>query len=185
MPDSEAAVAALRTYREGGYCVDGLDHHYATVLAGPRLPPGVHHPCGYHAVALYHRPQRLCGCSDARAAGGGPRMAHQAPLFIYPAGPLPQPMSALPDGAGNWLQNPASRLVRAAFEAPWGVIYISVGGFPVDWLHWDQQRHITAHCIENVWTMTVLAHRSFHRVPPLWSAARDSAPPVGSLSSIP
>ena len=39
MPDSEAAVGALRTYQEGGHCGDGIHHLYATVLGGRRLSP--------------------------------------------------------------------------------------------------------------------------------------------------
>ena len=40
VPDSEAAVGALRTYHEGGHCGDGIHHLYATVLGGQRLSPG-------------------------------------------------------------------------------------------------------------------------------------------------
>ena len=39
VPDSEAAVGALRTYQEGGHCGDGIHHLYATVLAGSRVVP--------------------------------------------------------------------------------------------------------------------------------------------------
>ena len=42
VPDSEAAVGALRTYQEGGHCGDGIHHLYATILGGsasPRGPP--------------------------------------------------------------------------------------------------------------------------------------------------
>ena len=39
VPDSEAAVGALRTYLEGGHCGDGIHHLYATVLGGRRLSP--------------------------------------------------------------------------------------------------------------------------------------------------
>ena len=34
VPDSEAAVGALRTYHAGGHCGDGIHHLYATVLGG-------------------------------------------------------------------------------------------------------------------------------------------------------
>ena len=40
VPDSEAAVGALRTYHDGGHCGDGIHHLYATVLGGRRLSPG-------------------------------------------------------------------------------------------------------------------------------------------------
>ena len=39
VPDSEAAVGALRTYQEGGHSGDGIHHLYATVLGGQRLSP--------------------------------------------------------------------------------------------------------------------------------------------------
>ena len=39
MPDSGAAVEALRRYQKGGHCGDGIHHLYATVLGGRRLFP--------------------------------------------------------------------------------------------------------------------------------------------------
>ena len=39
VPDSEAAVGALRTYQEGGHCGVGIHHLYATFLGGRRLSP--------------------------------------------------------------------------------------------------------------------------------------------------
>ena len=39
VPDSEAAVGALRTYYEGGRSGDGIHHLYATVLRGQCLSP--------------------------------------------------------------------------------------------------------------------------------------------------
>ena len=39
VPDSEAAVGALRTYQAGGHCGDGIHHLYAAVLGGERLSP--------------------------------------------------------------------------------------------------------------------------------------------------
>ena len=41
--------------------------------------------------------------------------------------------------------------------------YTSGTGLPLDWFDSDQQRHITAHCMDNIPTMTVLAHPSSHR----------------------
>ena len=41
--------------------------------------------------------------------------------------------------------------------------YMSKGDLPLDWSDHDQQRHITAHRMDNVPTMTVLAQRSSHR----------------------
>ena len=36
-------------------------------------------------------------------------------------------------------------------------------GLPLDWFDSDPERHITAHHMDNIPTMTVLAHRSSHR----------------------
>ena len=58
---------------------------------------GVRNQCNHHAVPLDHGPQRPCGRGDAGAARGGPHVAPQAPLLIYPPSTLPGPMSALPD----------------------------------------------------------------------------------------
>ena len=38
VPDSEAAMGALRTYHEGGHCGDGIHHLYATVLGAADFP---------------------------------------------------------------------------------------------------------------------------------------------------
>ena len=39
MPDPDAAVGALCTYKEGGHCGDGIHHLYAMSLGGHRLAP--------------------------------------------------------------------------------------------------------------------------------------------------
>ena len=36
-------------------------------------------------------------------------------------------------------------------------------GLPLHWFDSDQQRHITAHCMDNIPTITVLAHQSSHQ----------------------
>ena len=68
-----------------------------------------------------------------------------------------------PTALSDWLQDRASIPARAAYEARWGVNYMSGGGLPLDWFDRDQQRHITAHRMDNIPTMAVLAHRSSHR----------------------
>ena len=40
---------------------------------------------------------------------------------------------------------------------------MSGSGLPLDWFDSDQHRHIMAHGMDNIPTMTVLAHRSSHR----------------------
>ena len=41
VPDSEAAVGALRTYQEGGHCGDGIHHLYPTGLGARRISPAL------------------------------------------------------------------------------------------------------------------------------------------------
>ena len=68
-----------------------------------------------------------------------------------------------PTALGDWLPDRASIPARVGYEARWGVNYMSGGGLPLDWFDSDPQRHITAHRMDNIPTMTVLAHRSSHR----------------------
>ena len=101
VPDSKAAVRALRTYQEGGHCGDGIHHLYAIVPGGLPPLPGLGHQCGHHAVALDHGPQRPRRRSDAGATGGGPHMAPPLPLLLSPPGGLPGPVLTFPHGAGQ------------------------------------------------------------------------------------
>ena len=66
------------------------------------------------------------------------------------------PQRALSD----WLQDWAAIPAQAGYEARWGVNYMLGGGLPVDWFDKDQRRHIMAYRMDNIPTMTVLAHRS-------------------------
>ena len=59
---------------------------------------------------------------------------------------------------------------------------VAYRGRPPDWFDSDQQRHITAHRMDNIPTKTVLAHRSSPRdtlfpapLSPLWGTTRDGA----------
>ena len=61
------------------------------------------------------------------------------------------------------LQDQASIPARVGYEAQWGVNYVLGSGLPLDWFDRDQQRHISAHRMDNIPTMTILAHRSSHR----------------------
>ena len=67
-----------------------------------------------------------------------------------------------PTAVHGWLQEQASILARVGYEARWGANYAPGGGLPLEWFDRDQQRHISAHRMDNVPTMTVLAHRSSH-----------------------
>ena len=85
------------------------------------------------------------------------------PYSFLPPVPYRDQCQLSPTALGDWLQDRAATPARAAYEAPWGVNYMSGGGPPPDWFDHDQQRHITAHRMDNVPTMTVLAHQSSHR----------------------
>ena len=63
----------------------------------------------------------------------------------------------------DWLQDRACIPAQAIYEARWGVTFMPGGGLPLDWFDHDQQRHITAHRMDNIPTMAVLAHRSSHQ----------------------
>ena len=67
-----------------------------------------------------------------------------------------------PTALGDWLQEQASIPARVGYEACWGAHYTPGGGLPLDWFDSDQQRHISAHRMDNIPTMIVLAHRSSH-----------------------
>ena len=68
-----------------------------------------------------------------------------------------------PTALGDWLQDQASILARVEDEARWGANYAPGSGLPLNCLDTDQQRHISAHRMDNTPTMTVLAHHSSHR----------------------
>ena len=85
------------------------------------------------------------------------------PYSFLPPVPHRDQCQLCPTALGDWLQDRAAIPARAGYEARWGVNYMSGGGLPLDRFDHDQQRHITAHRMDNVPTMTALAHRSSHR----------------------
>ena len=60
----------------------------------------------------------------------------------------------------DWLQEQACITGRVGYEARWGANYTPGSGLPLDWFGNDEQRHILAHRMDNIPTMTLLAHRS-------------------------
>ena len=94
-----------------------------------------------------------------------------------------------PTALSDWLQDGASIPARAGYEARWGANYTSGSGLPLDWFDRDQQRHITAHPMENIPTMIVPAHRSSHRNTVLditcllCGAPPETAPHLGACSA--
>ena len=163
VPDSEAAVGPLRTYQEGGHCGDGIHHLYAAVLGGEPLSPK-------SAINVVTTPSHWITDLNVRvdAATQEPPEVDLTWLLWRPFSFLPpvtyrDQCQLSPTALGDWLQDQASIPARAGYEARWGVYFISGGGLPLDWFDSDQQRHITAHRMDNIPTMTVLAHWSSHR----------------------
>ena len=162
VPDSEAVVGALRTYQEGGHCGDGIHHLYATDLGGRRLSPA-------SAITVVTTQSHWITNLNVRVDA-----ATQEPPEVDLAWLLRRPFSFLPPvtyrdqcqlsptALSDWLRNRASIPARAGYEARWGANYTSGSGLPLDWFDSDQQRHIAAHRMDNIPTMTVLAHRSSH-----------------------
>ena len=185
VPDSEAAVGALRTYQEGGHCGDGIHHLYAAVLGGKRLSP----KSAINVVTtLLHWITDLNVRVDA---------ATKEPPEVDPTWLLRHPFSFLPPvtyrdqcqlsptALSDWLQDRASIPARASYEARWGVNYMLGGGLPLDWFNSDQQLHITAHRMDPYDDCPGPPVGAGHNVSPLWGATRDGTPPLGLLSPVP
>ena len=85
------------------------------------------------------------------------------PYSFLPPVPCRDQCQLSPTALSDWLQDRAAIPARAGYEARWGVNYMPGAGLPLDWFDSDQQRHVTAHRMDNIPTMTVLAHRSSHR----------------------
>ena len=68
-----------------------------------------------------------------------------------------------PTAPSDWLREQASIPVRVGYEARWAANYRLGSGLPLDWFDSDQQRHISAHRMDNIPMMTILAHQSSHR----------------------
>ena len=163
VPDSEAAVGALRRYQEGGHYGDGIHHLYATVLGGQRLSLR-------SAINVVTTPSHWITDLNVRldAATREPPEADltwllRRPYSFIPPVPFRDQCQLSPTALSDWLQDRASIPAQAIYEARWGVNFMPGGALPLDWFDHDQQRHITAHRMDNVPTMAVLAHRSSHR----------------------
>ena len=99
VPDSDAAVGALRTYQAGGHCGDGIHHLYATVLGGARLAPT-------SASLVVTTPSHWIADLNVRvdATTQDPPEVDltwllRRPFSFPPPGNLPRPMLAYPHGS--------------------------------------------------------------------------------------
>ena len=163
VPDSEAAVGALRTYHEGGHCGDGIHHLYATVLGGQRLSPD-------SAINVVTTPSHWITDLNVRVDAAtqeapevDPTWLLKRPYSFLPPVPYRVQCQLSPTALSDWLQDRAAIPAQAGYEARWGMNYMPGGALPLDWFDKDEQRHITAHRMDNIPTMTVLAHQSSHR----------------------
>ena len=162
VPDSEVAIGALRTYQEGGHGGDGIHHLYAAIHEGKCLSPR-------WVINVVPTPSHWITGLNVRADA-----ATQEPPEVDLTWLLRRPFSLLPPvtygvqcqfsptAPSDRLQDRASVPAQAGYEAGWGLNYVSGDGLPLDWFIRDQQRHITAHRMDNIPTMTVLANRSSH-----------------------
>ena len=132
VPDSEAAVGALRTSQEGGHCGDGIHHLYAVVLGGKRLSPK-------SAINVVTTPSHWITDLNVRvdAATKEPPEVDLTWLLRRPFSFLPpvtyrDQCQLSPTALSNWLQDRASIPARAGYEPRWGVNYKSGGGLPLN-----------------------------------------------------
>ena len=187
VPDSEAAVGALRTYPEGGHCGDGIHHLHGTILGGHRLSPAF-------AIIVVTTPSHWITDLNVRVDAAtreplevDPTWLLSRPFFFLPPVTYRDQCQLSPTALSDWLQDRASIPSRVGFEPRWGANYTSGSGLPLEWFDSDQQCHIAAHCMDNIPTMTILSpeHVAGHHVPALWGTARNGAPPLGLLGPVP
>ena len=117
VPDSEAAVGALRTYQEGGQCGDNVHHLYATVLGGQRLSPR-------SAINVVTTPSQWITDLNVRvdAATREPPEVDltwllRRPYSFIPRVPFRDQCQLSPTALSDWLQDRASIPARAIYEA--------------------------------------------------------------------
>ena len=67
-----------------------------------------------------------------------------------------------PTAPRDSLREQASIPARVGYEARWGANHTLGSGLPLNWFDGDQQRHISAHRMDKIPMMIVLAHRSSH-----------------------
>ena len=131
VPDSEAAVGALRTYQEGGNCGDGIHHLYATVLGGQRLSPE-------SAINVVTTPSHWITDLNVHvdAATQEPLEVDltwllRRPYSFIPPVPYRDQCQLSPTALSDWLQDRASIPAQAAYEARWwGKLHVRGGGSP-------------------------------------------------------
>ena len=137
--------------------------HPPSVCCSPRgrsCGPHLGDQRDYYAVASDYGPQCPGGYSDVGSARGGLELAPTPSLLFPPPVAYRDYCQLSPTALHDWLHEQASILVWVGYYACWGANYTPGGGFPLDEFNRDQQCHISAHCMDNIPTMTVLAHRS-------------------------
>ena len=149
--------------KKKGQCGDGIHHLYATVRGGRSLSPA-------SAMNVVTTPSHWIADLNVRedAATHEPPDVDFTRLLRRPFSFLPpvafqDQFQLSPTALGDWLQDQASIPARVGYEARWGANYMPGSGLPLHWFDSDQQRHISAHRMDNISTITVLAHRSSHQ----------------------
>ena len=128
VPDSEAAMGALRTYQGGGHCGDGIHHLYATVLGGQRLSPR-------SAINVVTTPSHWITDLNVRvdAATREPPEVDltwllRRPYSFIPSVPFRDQCQLSLTALSDWLQDRASISAQAIYEGCWGVNFMPEGG---------------------------------------------------------
>ena len=191
VPDSEAAVGALRTYQAGEHCGDGIHHLYATVLGGQRLSPR-------SAINVVTTPSHWITDLNARvdAATREPPEVDltwlpRGPYLFIPPVPYRDQCQLSPTALKDWLQDQASIPARATYEARWGVNFMPGRGPPPGLVR--PRPAAPYHGAPNGQRpddgrpsppFLPPGHGAGYHVPPVRGTARDGAPPMGLLGSV-
>ena len=157
-------MGALRTYREGTHCGDGIHHLYATVQGGQHLSPAspiknvVTTPSHWVTDVNISVDAATCEPPEVDLTWLLRCLFSFLTLVTYR-----DQCQLCPKTLSDWLKDRASIPARASYEARWGANYTSGLGLFLDLFDSDHQRHITAHRMGNIPTMIVLAQRSTYQ----------------------
>ena len=174
----------------------GIHHLYATSLVGRRLSPAL-------AINVVTPPSHWITDLNVRVDAAARRGNHHR-LTSHGSSAAPSPLSlGWPTGTGascppqRWatgckIKPPFRRKSEVRYEALWGANYLLACRLPLDRLYNDQRRHISAHRLDNIPTMTVLALGSSHcntvldtKCLACGTEPKNGAPPLGLLGLVP
>ena len=110
--------------------------------------PSAHHTTPHHTTPHHTTPHHTT--------------PHYTPPHLAP-GKVPGPLPASPYGPAGVVAGPCCDPRSGTLQAPAGPHYRTGLNLPLDWFTSDQQRHLVAHHMRTLPTMTVLAERLAHR----------------------